>query len=96
MGYFMKSRFVVSLSTTFVLSIIMFNNYAVFQVFLLVNFVQVVVENQGKYRPPSSDQLISFILVFKLNFFNLLTQIIFFILLITVIGYTCFSATLYQ
>lgn len=64
MGYFMKSRFVVSLSTTFVLSIIMFSNYAVFQVFLLVNFVQVVVENQGKYRPPSSDQLISFILVF--------------------------------
>ena len=55
MGYFMKSRFVVSLSTTFVLSIIMFSNYAVFQVFLLVNFVQVVVENQGKYRPPSSD-----------------------------------------
>lgn len=45
MGYFMKS------STTFVLSILMLSNYAVFQVFLLVNFVQVVVKNQGKYRP---------------------------------------------
>ena len=94
MGYFMKSRFVVSLSTTFVLSIIMFSNYAVFQVFLLVNFVQVVVKNQGKYRPLTNQFHLYWF--FKLNFFNLLTQIIFFILLITVIGYTCFSATLYQ
>lgn len=88
MGYFMKS------SATFVLSILMFSNYTVFQVFLLVNFVQVVVKNQGKYRPLTNKFHLYWF--FKLNFFNLLTQIIFFILLITVIGYTFFSATLYQ